>query len=64
MVKSKENIGFEENIQKAKDILEKLMSPEISMSESLKEYKKGLKELKSAQKKLENAKLEYEELNE
>lgn len=54
---------FEQNIEKAKEILEKLMSSDISMSESLKAYKDGLKELNEAQKKLESAKLEYEELN-
>ncbi|CAA6809982.1 MAG: Unknown protein [uncultured Campylobacterales bacterium] len=60
---AKDKSSFEENIDKAKEILEKLMDPEISMSEGIKHYKDGLKELQLATKKLEDAKLEYQELN-
>lgn len=54
---------YEEKIEFAKEILEKLNNPEISLEDSMNEYKKGLKALKDAATLLENAKLEYEELN-
>lgn len=54
---------YEENIKLAKETLEKLNEPEISLEDSMNEYKKGLKALKEAATLLENAKLEYEELN-
>lgn len=54
---------YEEKIQIAKESLEKLNNPEISLEESMNEYKKGLNALKEATNLLENAKLEYEELS-
>lgn len=54
---------YEEKIEFAKEILEKLNNPEISLEDSMNEYKKGLRALKDAATLLENAKLEYEELN-
>ncbi len=54
---------FEKKIEKSKEILDKLMNPEISLEESMKLYKDGIKELKEASKMLENAKLEFEELS-
>lgn len=54
---------YEEKIEFAKEILEKLNNPEISLEDSMNEYKKGLIALKDAATLLENAKLEYEELN-
>ncbi len=59
---SEEN-GFEKKIARAKEILEKLMNPEITLSESVTLYKEGMKELKEATKLLEEAKLQFEELN-
>ncbi len=63
MSENKEKINFEEKINEAKKHLEKLMNVDITLSDSVKEYKAGLKELELAQKLLDEAKLEYEELN-
>ncbi len=61
---SKNNeIGFEQKISHAKEILEKLMDPEITLSQSVAYYKEGIKELQEATKLLENAKLEFETYN-
>ena len=51
---------FEVKLEKAKVILEKLMNPEITLSESVKAYEAGMKELQEAQKMLENAQLQVE----
>lgn len=59
----KENISFEHKINEAKKHLDNLMNPEITLSNSVKEYKNGLKQLELAQKLLDEAKLQYEELN-
>jgi len=58
-----EKITFESKIEEAKKHLEKLMTVDITLSNSVKEYKAGLKELEIAQKLLDDAKLEFEELN-
>ena len=52
-----EQINFEEKIIKAKDLLEKLSSPQVTLSDSIKLYKIGIKELEEAQKLLDEAKL-------
>ncbi len=58
MVKeNKEEQSFEEKIQKAKELLDKLSSPDITLSDSLSLYKIGIKELEEAQKLLDEAKL-------
>lgn len=54
---------FEKKIEKSKEILDKLMDPEITLEESMRLYKEGIKELKEASKMLQNAKLEFEELS-
>ena len=59
----KEKINFENKIEQAKKHLEKLMNQDITLSNSVKEYKAGIKELDMAQKLLDEAKLEFEELN-
>ncbi|MFY9083038.1 exodeoxyribonuclease VII small subunit, partial [Aliarcobacter butzleri] len=41
----------------AKEFLEKLSNPEITLSDSIKLYKDGIKELEVAQKLLDEAKL-------
>ncbi len=51
---------FEVKLENAKVILEKLMNPEITLSESVKAYEAGMKELQEAQKMLENAQLQVE----
>lgn len=48
---------FEQKLQKAKELLEKLSNPEITLSDSVEVYQKGVKELEEAQKLLDEAKL-------
>lgn len=52
-----EKLSFEKKIEKAKELLEKLSSPQITLSDSLDVYKEGIKELEEAQKLLDEAKL-------
>jgi len=59
----KEKLNFEDKIEQAKKHLEKLMNQDITLSNSVKEYKNGIKELEMAQKLLDEAKLQFEELN-
>ena len=54
--------SFEEKIEHAKKILEKLMDPEITLAESVKAYEEGIKELNEATKLLEEAKLKINEI--
>jgi exodeoxyribonuclease VII small subunit len=60
--KLEEKISFEQKILKAKELLEKLTNPEITLSDSLEVYKTGMKELEEAQKELEEAKLIFTQL--
>lgn len=52
-----EELSFEEKILKAKELLEKLSNPQITLSDSIEVYKTGMKELEEAQKLLDEAKL-------
>ena len=61
--KELEQINFEEKIIKAKELLEKLSNPQITLSDSIKIYKTGLKELEDAQKLLDEAKLIFTTAN-
>ncbi len=56
-------MSFEEKIKKSKEILDKLMDPEITLESSVKFYKEGIKELQEAQKLLEEAKIAFEEFH-
>jgi len=56
--------SFEAKLELAKELLEKLKDPEITLDKAMQLYKDGKKELQSATKMLEEAKLEFEELNE
>ena len=47
---------FEEKLQYSKELLEKLMNPEITLEESVKLYEEGLKNIKEAQTLIEEAK--------
>ena len=58
-IKDIEQSNFEDKIIKAKELLEKLSNPQITINESLKLYNDGLKELEVAQKLLEEAKLVF-----
>ncbi len=55
--KELEQINFEEKIIKAKELLEKLSNPQITLSDSIEVYKIGVKELEDAQRLLDEAKL-------
>jgi len=47
---------FEEKLEHSKELLEKLMNPEITLEESIKLYEEGLKNIKEAQTLIEEAK--------
>jgi len=51
------NSTFEEKLEYSKELLEKLMNPEITLEESVKLYEDGLKNIKEAQKLIEEAKI-------
>ncbi len=48
--------SFEEKLEYSKELLEKLMNPEITLEESVKFYEEGLKNIKEAQTLIEEAK--------
>ena len=50
------NETFEEKLEHSKELLEKLMNPEITLEESVKLYEEGLKNIKEAQTLIEKAK--------
>lgn len=54
-----EKLVFEDKIKSAKEILEKLSNPDITLTDSIENYKKGMKELEDAQKLLDEAKLVF-----
>jgi len=62
MSKEIEKNTFENKIVEAQKLLEKLIDPEITLSNSVSVYKEGMAELESAQKLLEEAKLNFKEL--
>ena len=49
--------SFEQKLEESKEILNRLMNPEITLEESLKLYEEGLSRIKSAQKMIEEAKV-------
>ena len=54
--------NFENKLESAKEILETLMKPEITLQDSVKAYEKGMKELSAAQKMLEDATIKINEI--
>ncbi len=48
--------SFEEKLEYSKELLEKLMNPEITLEESVKIYEEGLKNIQEAQTLIEEAK--------
>ena len=60
----KEELSFEEKVENAKELLEKLANPDITLRSSVEIYKNGMKELDYAQKLLETAKVNFKELSE
>ena len=61
MAKEK-STDFETKLDSAKQILETLMNPEITLEESVKAYEKGMNELTDAQKMLEEATIKINEI--
>ncbi len=59
---AKETNGFESKLDSAKEILETLMNPEITLQDSVKAYEKGMGELTKAQKILEDAVIKINEI--
>jgi len=55
-------VDFETKIENAKKTLETLMSPEITLENSVKAYEAGMKELSEAAKILEDAKIKIKEI--
>jgi len=53
---------FESRLEEAKQILEKLMNPEMTLEESVKAYEAGTRALKEAQKILEDAREQIEKI--
>ncbi len=51
------NKTFEEKLEHSKELLEKLMNPEITLEESVKLYEGGLQNIKEAQTLIEEAKM-------
>lgn len=63
MSEEKNNLtDFEQKLESAKAVLEKLMDPELTLDQSVKSYKEGMKTLQEAQKILEEATLEFEKM--
>ena len=60
MAKKTEN--FETKLDNAKEILQTLMNPEITLQDSVKAYEKGMDELEKAQKILEDAQIKITEI--
>jgi len=60
---NEEAVSFETKIEEAKKYLDKLIEPDITLSQSVEAYKKGMAEIELAQKLLDSAKLEFEELS-
>lgn len=59
---TKETEGFESKLDSAKKILEMLMNPDITLSDSIKAYESGMSELAQAQKILEEAQIKITEI--
>jgi len=55
--------SFEDRLKESKDLIEKLMSQDITLEESIELYKQGLESLNEAQKMLEEAKLKVEQIS-
>ena len=59
---AKEQESFEIKLEKAKNILDGLSNPELSLADGMKKYQEGISILKEASKMIEEAKLEYTKL--
>ncbi|MDD3855712.1 MAG: exodeoxyribonuclease VII small subunit [Sulfurimonas sp. RIFOXYC2_FULL_36_7] len=59
---TKETESFESKLDSAKKVLETLMNPQITLSDSVKAYEMGMSELGKAQKILEDAQIKITEI--
>lgn len=55
-------LGFEEQLERSRKILERLMDPEITLEESVKLYEEGMETISRARKMIEEAKLKVERI--
>ena len=55
-------LGFEEELERSRKILERLMDPEITLEESVKLYEEGMESISRARKMIEEAKLKVEQI--
>ena len=55
--------SFEEELNHTKEILNKLMDPEITLEESIKLYEEGIGSVKRAQQMIEDAKIKVEKIS-
>jgi exodeoxyribonuclease VII small subunit len=55
--------NYEKKLEEAKNLLDKLNDPEITLYDAMQFYKKGSSILDEATKILEEAQLEYKEMN-
>lgn len=55
--------SFEEELEYSKEILDRLMNPEITLEESIKLYQEGIESVKRAQQMIEEAKLKVEKIS-
>ncbi|ADV45699.1 exodeoxyribonuclease VII small subunit [Nitratifractor salsuginis] len=55
-------LGFEEQLERSREILERLMDPEITLEESVKLYEEGMETIHRARKMIEEAKLKVEQI--
>ncbi|MDQ1264142.1 MAG: exodeoxyribonuclease small subunit [Campylobacterota bacterium] len=56
------DFSFEAKLKNAKDILQTLMNPDITLENSVKAYERGMKELQEAQKMLEDAEIKINQI--
>ncbi len=55
--------SFEEELNHTKEILNKLMDPEITLEESIRLYEEGIGSVKRAQQMIEDAKIKVEKIS-
>ena len=55
--------SFEDELEHTKEILNKLMNPEITLQESIQLYEEGINSVKRAQKMIEEAKIKVETIS-
>jgi len=55
--------SFEENLELAKEYIDKLLDPEVTLEDSVELYKKALEVITKAQNMVEEAKLKVKEID-